>query len=97
VAYVVTARWTARDGEEEMVLEAVRAMIAPSRAEAGCLFYQPHRDPEDGRVFYFYEQYLDEDAYTAHTKSAHFEAHALGAAIPLLASRERAFYETLAD
>jgi quinol monooxygenase YgiN len=97
MAYVVTARWVAKAGEEALVLNAVRAMITPSRAEPGCLFYQPHSDPEDSRIFYFYEQYVDADAYKAHAESAHFKAHALDLAIPRLESRERAFYETLAD
>lgn len=95
MAYVVTAKWTAREGEEEQVREAIRRMIEPSRAEPGCLFYQPNRDPENPRSFFFYELYADEDAYRAHGESEHFQEHAVGGAIPLLESRERIFYETL--
>ena len=95
MAYVVTAKWTAKEGEEEIVLDAVRNLVGPSRAEPGCLYYQPHRDPENPRVFFFYEQYVDEAAYKAHGESEHFQRHGLGEAIPLLETRERAFYETL--
>jgi quinol monooxygenase YgiN len=94
MAYVVIAKWTARPGEEDAVAAAIDAMIAPSRAEPGMLLYQPHRDPEDPRVFVVYEQYVDADAYTAHGQSEHFQRHAVGDAIPRLASRERAFYAT---
>jgi quinol monooxygenase YgiN len=93
--YVVTAKWTARDGEEDKVRAAIEQLVEPSRAEPGCLFYQPHRDPENPRVFYFYEQYRDEDAYKAHGESEHFQRLGFGEAIPLLETRERAFYVTL--
>ncbi len=95
MAYVVTAKWTAKEGEEEAVLEAVRQMVDPSRAEPGCLYYQPNRDPENPRVFFFYEQYVDLAAYEAHGASEHFQRFGFGDAVPRLETRERAFYETL--
>ncbi len=95
MAYVVTAKWTAKEGEEEAVLEAVRQMVGPSRAEPGCLYYQPNRDPENPRVFFFYEQYADLAAYEAHGASEHFQRFGFGDAVPRLETRERAFYETL--
>jgi quinol monooxygenase YgiN len=95
MAFVVAARWVAKEGEEEQVRQAITSMIAPSRAETGCLYYQPNFDPEDPRVFFFYEQYESEEAYKAHGDSAHFERLAFGDAIPRLESRERWFYRTL--
>jgi quinol monooxygenase YgiN len=95
MAFVVTAKWTARQGEEEEVHAAILEMIEPTRAEPGNLFYQPHRDPDDPRVFFFYEQYVDVAAYEAHGASEHFERLGLKRAIPLLESRERAFFETV--
>jgi len=95
VAYVVTAKWTAKEGEQDRVLAAIKNMIAPSRDEPGCVLYQPHRDPESPLIFFFYEQYVDQEAYAAHAASKHFQDHALGEAIPLLASRERSFFEIL--
>jgi quinol monooxygenase YgiN len=94
MTFVVTAKWTSKPGEEEAVAAAVSQLIEPSRAEPGIILYQPHRDPEDPTVFYFYEQYVDEAAYKAHGDSAHFQALAFGDAIPRLVSRERAFFET---
>jgi len=94
MAYVVTAKWTAKEGEEEAVAAAVSKLIEPSRAEPASVFYQCHRDPENPRVFFFYEQYTDEEGYKAHGASEHFERYAFGDAIPRLESRERAFYVT---
>ena len=95
MAYVLTARWTAREGEEENVLAAVQQLAGPSRAEAGCLLWQPHRDPEHPRAFFFYEQYVDAAAFEAHGASEHFQRWGAGDAIPRLESRERTFYDTL--
>lgn len=95
MAYVVAARYRAKEGEEERIREILEQMAAPSRAEPGCLFYQAHRSPEDPRVFFLYEQYVDEGGYQAHMATDHFERHIRGEAIPRLESRERAFYLTL--
>ncbi len=94
MAYVVCAKWTAKDGEADEVARCVAAMLGPSRAEPGVLLYQPHRDPENPSVFFFYEQYQDAAAYQLHVESEHFKQHGFGDAIPRLESRQREFYET---
>lgn len=95
MAFVVVAKWTAKEGEAEKVEECVRKLVLLSKAEPGNLFYQPHRDPENPNVFFFYEQYVDEDGYKAHGESEHFQELGFGTAIPLLEGRERWFYTTL--
>jgi quinol monooxygenase YgiN len=94
MAYVVCATWIAKEGEAENVAAAVEKMVGPSRAEPGILQYQPHRDPENPNVFFFYEQYADQAAYDSHVESEHMQTHGFGDAIPRLESRQRAFYET---
>ena len=95
MAYVVSATYRAREGEEERIREILELMAAPSRAEPACRFYQAHRSPEDPGVFFMYEQYDDEAGYRAHMATEHFERHIKGETIPRLESRERAFYVTL--
>ncbi len=94
MAYVVTAHWTAREGEEQAVAAALANLIEPSRAEPGNLEYQIHRDPANKCVFFLYEKYVDEDAYTAHGQSPHFQQFGVQDGIPRLERRERAFYVT---
>ncbi len=94
MAYVVIAKWTAKEGEEEAVEDAIRKLVGPSRAEPGMILYQGHRDPANPRLFVFYEQYVDEAAYQAHLETDHLKEHGFGDAIPRLESREREFYET---
>ena len=95
MAYVVTAVWTVRPGQEDVVRDAVEKLTPASRQEPGNLFYQVYRSPAEPSVFRFFEIYQDEDAYKAHGASEHFERYGLNQAIPVLASRERAFYETI--
>ena len=95
MAYAVLARWTAKAGEEENVLAAIRELAGPSRGEPGCLMWLPNRDPENPRLFVVYEQYADRAAFAAHRESDHFQRWAAGDAIPRLESREVTFYETI--
>jgi quinol monooxygenase YgiN len=94
MAFVVTAKWTAKEGEADAVAAAIKQLIGPSRAEPGIMFYQPHRDPENPNVFFFYEQYKTKADYEAHGASDHFKKFGFDDAIPRLESRERVFYET---
>lgn len=95
MAYVVCATWTAREGEADKVAEAIRKLAPLSQQEPGIILYQPHRDPNNPNVFFFYEQYVDTDAYQAHVESEHMQQYGFNEAIPLLESRERLFYETI--
>ena len=96
MAYVVVAKWTAKEGQEGRLEEICNEMTEPSRAEPANLFYQAHRSPEDPRLFLLYEQYEDEAGYEAHMASEHFTRLVKEEAIPnILEAREREFYETL--
>jgi quinol monooxygenase YgiN len=95
MGYVVRATWTVSEGNEQTVLDNVRALTPPSRAEEGCQFYQPYVDPETPGVIHLFEIYDDEDAYRAHGASAHIQELGFGKSIPLLSGRERRFFETV--
>jgi quinol monooxygenase YgiN len=95
MAFVLTAKWTMKEGEREQVESALRQAAAPIRAEPGCLMSQAHRDPDDPRVVFVYEQYEDRAAYELHLESEHFERFLAREALPWLEARERAFFETL--
>ena len=95
MAYVVAAIWTAKEGQEETILEVIKKMTPLSRQEPGCLYYQAQRSLDNPRIFFLYEQYVDTAGYEAHMATPHFEQYVKGEAIPNLESRERALYETL--
>ncbi|MBB6628191.1 antibiotic biosynthesis monooxygenase [Nocardioides sp. KIGAM211] len=95
MAYVVSATWTAEPGKEDVVLDAITQLSPLSREEEGNVFYQAYQDAAEPSVFRLFEIYTDEAAYAAHGASDHFKQYALEQAIPVLANRERAFYETI--
>ena len=95
MAYVVCAKWTAKEGKEDRLLEIIEEMTPPSRAEPGNVYYQAQRSAENPRLFFLYEQYADEAGYEAHMASEHFTRLVKEEAIPnILDAREREFYET---
>ena len=71
----LTVTYTIRPGHEDEAVEHFRRLIAPSRAEPGCLTYLVHRDVNEPRTFFLYEQYRDAAAFDAHRSSAHFMEH----------------------
>jgi quinol monooxygenase YgiN len=93
--YVVSATWTAEPGKEPVVLDAIEKLTPASRQEPGNRVYQAYQDPAEPTVFHLFEIYEDEEAYAAHGSSPHFKEYGLEQAIPVLAKRERAFYETI--
>jgi quinol monooxygenase YgiN len=96
MAYVVSARWRAREGRERRLAELIEELTPAARGEPGCLQFQPHRSTEDPLLFWLYEQYADEAAYGTHMATEHFTRLVKGEAIPdLLESREREFFTTL--
>jgi quinol monooxygenase YgiN len=98
MAYVVCAKWRAKEGKADRLLEVIEEMTPPSRAEPGNRFYQAQRSAEDPQLFFLYEQYADEAGYEAHMASEHFTRLVKEEAIPdLLEDRAREFYETIGD
>jgi quinol monooxygenase YgiN len=95
MAFVLVARLTAREGEQDRAAELIGRLVEATRAEPGNVHYIPHRDPEDPRVFLMYEQYRDKAAFEEHGQTEHFQSIALGELFGLLENRERNFYETL--
>jgi quinol monooxygenase YgiN len=95
MAFVLVARMTAREGEQDRAAELIHKLGAGSRAEPGNVHYIPHRDPENPRVFMIYEQYRDKSAFEEHGQTEHFQTLAASQLFPLMEERERNFYETI--
>ena len=95
MAYVLIARMTAREGEQDRAYEIIRELAAASSAEPGNVHYIPHRAADNPRAFVIYEQYRDEAAFEEHGKTEHFQRLAAGQLFPLMEERQRTFYETL--
>ncbi|HEY2991308.1 MAG TPA: putative quinol monooxygenase [Methylomirabilota bacterium] len=67
----IFARFHARPGQESAVAEALRDVVAPSRAEPGCLDIHAFRSTRDGRLFYIHSRWKDEAAFEHHATLPH--------------------------
>jgi quinol monooxygenase YgiN len=72
VANVVAARWRAKEGCEDRLAPVIAELIPLACLEPGCPFYQANCSIEDPRLFFIYEQHVDEAGYRAHSESEHF-------------------------
>lgn len=95
MAFVCSATWAAKPGEEMTVRNALAQLSPEARQELGNLYYQAYQSPDEPAVFRIFEVYVDEDAFDAHVRSEHFTRWGVGQAIPALESNERETYETL--
>jgi quinol monooxygenase YgiN len=84
-----------RDGQDLMLEAELRALIAPTRKEDGCLRYDLHRSVEGPGAYLLHEIWETREHHTAHTKTDHFlRWNARKDA--LLASREVGFWRQIA-
>ena len=61
-------------GREADLAAQLEALVAPTRAEIGCLQYRLHRSPEKPGTFFFYEKFADQAALDAHVAAPHFQS-----------------------
>ena len=71
----IVAVITAAAGREAFVREQMEGLIAPTRAEEGCLLYDLHVDNDDPRRLLFYETWTSRELWQAHMNSAHIAAY----------------------
>jgi quinol monooxygenase YgiN len=67
----VLAYVKAKAGFEERVREACLALVAPSRAEEGCLNYDLHQSIENIGRFMFYENWMSKERLERHLERPH--------------------------
>ncbi|MGH9778749.1 MAG: putative quinol monooxygenase, partial [Candidatus Acidiferrales bacterium] len=62
----VVARIKAKPGQEARVREELHKLLAPTRAEQGCLNFDMHVSTENPGEFLFYENWTTEELWRAH-------------------------------
>lgn len=90
--FAVAVTWHAKAGAEARIEAIFAEMAALTQAEPGCLMYQPHRSAGSPGMYFIYEQFVDEAAFTAHLASDYYGRLILEQAVPLLEHRERYLY-----
>lgn len=75
-------------------LEAIRTMVAKSRAEDGCIDYTFAQDLTDPDTLVVFERWRDREALAAHGASAHMAEFQRAMAANPPVSRDLRVYET---
>ena len=73
----ITKRVTfiAKDGCEDKMKELLSAMVKPSKAEDGCIFYDIFQYENNRKKFMAVETWRDEKALDGHKASAHYKIY----------------------
>jgi len=70
----IFARFHAEDGHAAALAAALRAILAPTRAEPGCLAIDAFRSLRDPGLFYIHSRWIDEAAFDIHAELPHTRA-----------------------
>ena len=65
----------AKDGCETKMKELLSAMVVPSKAEDGCLFYEIFQYENEPKRFMAVETWENEKALDGHKTSAHYKIY----------------------
>jgi len=82
----VVAEIIARPGCHERLRRELEALIAPTRAEEGCLQYDLHVSTDNPGHFLFFENWTSREALDRHLATPHLQR--LGAVLAELAQGE---------
>lgn len=69
--FEVVTHFHARAGREEETRLAVLAILAPVRAEVGCLAVEALQSSDDPRLFLIHSRWVEEAAYRTHRSFPH--------------------------
>lgn len=69
----VIARITAQPGKEAQLEAILRALVTPTRDEAGCISYQLLRHQGDNTEYTFVEEWQSNAAIDAHFETPHLQ------------------------
>jgi len=73
----ITKRVTfiAKEGSEAKMKELLSAMVAPSKVENGCIFYDIFQYENNRRKFMAVETWRDEAALEGHKRTEHYKIY----------------------
>ena len=71
---IINAHIHAVPEQRDALKAELEKLLPPTRAEAGCHFYELHVDHADENHFMFHESWVSKDALNTHMASNHIKA-----------------------
>jgi quinol monooxygenase YgiN len=69
----VIVRVRAKAGQESRLRQEMQRLVAPTRAEAGCIDYELHQSQTDPALFALYENWMSQAALDAHFQTPYLK------------------------
>jgi quinol monooxygenase YgiN len=70
----IVAKVTATEGNADALAQHLTNLVAPTRAEVGCIQYDLHRDTQNDHVFLFFELWSTRELWQDHMSAPHITA-----------------------
>jgi quinol monooxygenase YgiN len=71
MTFFIFVRFHVHEGKEAEAASALHDVLAPTRAEPGCLAIDAFAATRDSRLFYIHSRWVDEAAFDLHATLAH--------------------------
>lgn len=71
----ITGNIVAKPDQINLVKAELEKLVAPTRAEAGCVQYDLHQDNENPAYFMFYENWESRELWQTHMNAPHLAAY----------------------
>jgi quinol monooxygenase YgiN len=93
-AVTLLVQLRAKQGQRLRLASEIRALIAPTRKEEGCLQYDLHRSLDDPDLFLLHEVWASRQHHQAHYQTPHF-LRWNARKDSLIASRDASFWQQM--
>ena len=70
---ILIARMRAKSGQQARLRQELQRLVAPTRAEPGCVTYDLHESQTDPAEFMFYEAWRSSADLDAHFETSHMK------------------------
>ncbi|MCA3436415.1 MAG: antibiotic biosynthesis monooxygenase [Rhodobacter sp.] len=72
----VIATLKAKKGKEDVLYTTLKGLLAPTRAEQGCIIYDMHKSADEPGLFMFTEEWETRPLWDDHMNAPHLKAFA---------------------
>jgi quinol monooxygenase YgiN len=72
---ILTARFQARQNQQQQVKSELMALVEPSRADPACITFELHEATDDEAQFLLYEVWESREAFDRHIKQPFMQSY----------------------
>lgn len=89
---VVIARFLAKEGKQQELLEAMQRLMEPTHKEPGYIRYELNQNADNPRILTYIEKFKDQHAFEAHKNASYIQDFFQKVAPALVEQQEVTFH-----